>query len=89
MATLVASAAVVSVIDARAASRGVAVQVRKIGAGPARKTARGLRLVDGSTGEVLTAARVPATGRTRLPPRQEAWCSRSLRWRVRAARARG
>lgn len=66
---LLAGLGVAHVLAAKPANRPVAVQLKKMGGGPARKTVRGLRIVDGSTGEVLAASRVGATGKATLRPR--------------------
>ena len=57
-----------STIGARPAARGVALQLKRMGDGPGKKTVRAAQVVDGSTGEVLLASKVGAAGKVVLRP---------------------
>jgi hypothetical protein len=53
-------------LAARAGAGVVAVQLKRAGSGPPAKTVGGVRIVDGSTGEVLAATSVGARSRAKL-----------------------
>src|SRR5262249_51670673 len=52
----------------RTGGGAVTVQVKRAGAGPAARTVGGLRIVDGSTAEVLAATGLGARGRVKIGP---------------------
>jgi hypothetical protein len=65
-ACLVAVLPAAGLLAARSSAGVVAVQLKRAGTGSPAKTAGGLRIVDGSTGEVLAATRVGARSKAKL-----------------------
>jgi len=66
--TLMATSGASAFVLGRTGGGAVTVQVKRAGAGPAARTVGGLRIVDGSTAEVLAATGLGARGKVKIGP---------------------